>query len=88
MFGRKLSCDLPFGAVPDKEQSTIDYAANLVGHLHDIRNYAHQHLKLASDRVKIRYDRLAKFAGYHESDKAWLYSPTRRKGKSPKLQSL
>jgi hypothetical protein len=41
----------------------------LVDHLHDIHNYARQHLKLACDRMEARYDRLANFAGYHENDK-------------------
>jgi hypothetical protein len=57
-----------------------------VDHLHDIHNYARQHLKLASDRVKDRYDKLAKGAGYHEGDRVWLYHPTRTNGKSLNLQ--
>jgi hypothetical protein len=39
-----------FGASPEKEQPTIDHAANLVDHLHNIHNYAHQQLKLAVAR--------------------------------------
>jgi hypothetical protein len=46
-----------------------------------------QHLKLASDRMKTRYDRLANCAVYHEGDKLWLYRPTHTKGKSTKFQS-
>ena len=89
VFGRelRLPCDLLFGVPPDKEQPTTDYAADLVDHLHDIHNYARQHLKLASDRMKTRYDKLANSAGYDEGDRVWLYRPTRRKGKSPKLQA-
>ncbi|PNF29641.1 hypothetical protein B7P43_G16387 [Cryptotermes secundus] len=79
--------DLLFGVPPDKEQPTTDYAGDLVDHLHDIHNYARQHLKLASDRMKTRYDKLANSAGYDEGDRVWLYRPTRRKGKSPKLQA-
>jgi hypothetical protein len=52
-------------------------------HLHDIHNYARQHLKLASDRMKrTHYDRLANFAGYHEGDKVWLHRPTCMKKKN------
>jgi hypothetical protein len=82
VFGRelRLPCDLLFGAHPDKEGLTTDHAADLVDHLHDIHHYARQHLKLASDRMKIRYDKSANSAGYHEG-------PTGTKGKSPKLQS-
>jgi hypothetical protein len=72
---------------PDKKLPTTDYATDLVDHLHDIHNYARQHLKLASDRMKTRYDKLANSAVYHKGDIVWLYRPTRTKGKSPKLQS-
>jgi anaerobic selenocysteine-containing dehydrogenase len=89
MFGRELRLpyDLLFGVPPDKELPTTDYATDLMDHLHDIHNYARQHLKLASDQMKTRHDKLANSAGYHEGDSVWLYSPTRTKGKSPKLQS-
>jgi hypothetical protein len=52
-------------------------------HVHDIHNYAGQHLKLASDRIKTRYDRLAICAGYHKGDKISFYRPTLKKGKRP-----
>jgi hypothetical protein len=35
---------------------TSGHAANLVDHLHDIHNYARQHLKLASDRMRTPSD--------------------------------
>jgi hypothetical protein len=73
--------------LPDKGRPTADYAAELVAHLHDIHQYARQNLKLTSDCMKIRYDKLANSAGYQEGDRVWLYRPTRTKGKSPKLQS-
>jgi hypothetical protein len=89
LFGRelRLPSDLLFGTPPDKERPTIEHAANLVDHLRDIHNYARQHLRLASNRMKTRYDKLANCTGYQEGDKVWLYRPTRNKGRSPKLQS-
>jgi hypothetical protein len=89
VFGRelRLPCDLLFGVPPDKERPRTNYAAELVDHLHDIHQYARQHLKLASDRMKTRYDKLANSAGYQEGNMVWLYRPIRTKGKSPKLQS-
>jgi hypothetical protein len=89
VFGREipLTCDLLYGVPPDKERPTTDHAADLVNRQQDIQNYARQHLKLASDRMKTRYDKLANSAGYHEGDRAWLYRPNRTKGKSPNLQS-
>jgi hypothetical protein len=83
----RLPCDLLFEAPPGKEQPTIYHAADLVGHLHDIHRYACQHLKLASDRMKTRYDKLASCTGYHEGNRVWLYHPTPMIGKSLKLQS-
>jgi hypothetical protein len=36
--GATSSCDLLFGAPPDKEQSATDYVADLVYRLHDIHH--------------------------------------------------
>jgi hypothetical protein len=72
----RLPCDMLFGAPPDKERPTIDHMANLVDRLHDIYSYASQNLKLASDRIKTRYDRLTNCAGYREGNKIWLYRST------------
>ncbi|XP_033607654.1 uncharacterized protein LOC117282386 [Cryptotermes secundus] len=71
VFGRelRLPCDLLFGVPPGKELPVTDYAADLVEHLHDIHDYARKHLKLASDRMKTRYDKLANSAGYDEGDR-------------------
>ena len=72
VFGRelRLPCDLMFGAPPDKEQSMTDYTTHLVERLHDIHHFAREHLKVASDRMKARYDQLANSAGYQEGDKS------------------
>jgi hypothetical protein len=42
-------------------------------YLHDSHNYTRQRLKLASDRMKTRHDRLANCSGCYEGDamKAW-----------------
>jgi hypothetical protein len=89
VFGRelRLPCDLMFGAPPDREQSVTDYAADLVERLHDAHHFARQHLEVASDRMKTRYDQLANSAGFQEGDRVWLYRPIRKRGKSPKLQT-
>ena len=89
VFGRelRLPCDLMFEAPPDKEQSVTDYAADLAERLRDTHNFARQHLKVASDRMKARYDQLANSAGFQEGDRVWLYRPIRKRGKSPKLQT-
>jgi hypothetical protein len=82
----RLSCDPLFCAPPDKEQPTIKNATDLMDWSHDIHSYTHQHLKLASNRIKTSYDHLANSAGYQEGDQLWLYHPTCTKGESPMLQ--
>jgi hypothetical protein len=77
-----LSCDLLFGAPPNREWPTINHVADLADHIH---NYGHQQLKLASDEMKTHYDWLAKCEDNHEGNNVWLYRPTCTKGKSPKL---
>jgi hypothetical protein len=52
-----------------------------------IHHFARQHLKMASDRMKARYDRLANSAGFQEGERVWLYRPTRKKGTSLNMQS-
>jgi hypothetical protein len=78
---------LPSGTPPDKEQLTIEHAANWVDHLRDIYNYVRQHVRLARNSMKPRYEKLTNGGGYQEGERVWLYRPTRTKGKSSKLQS-
>jgi hypothetical protein len=71
VFGREhqLPCELLFRAPPDKEKPTIDHVADLVDNLHNIHNYAHQHLKLVIDQMETHYDKLVNYKGYHEGDR-------------------
>jgi hypothetical protein len=58
VFGRELClfCHLLFGALTDKERSTIDDAADLVSQTRDIQHYSGQRHNLANDGKKIHYD--------------------------------
>lgn len=58
IFGRKLRlpCDLFFGTPPGKQQPSVAHAPELVKSLAEIHTYAHEHLEVASDRIKVRYD--------------------------------
>ena len=89
MFGHelRLPCDLEFGAVPDKPLPVEEYVENLAEKLHHIHNSVQDHLRIASDRMKARYDVRANDAAFNEGDAVWFYNPRRRKGKSPKLQA-
>jgi hypothetical protein len=48
---------------------------------------SHQHLKVASDRMKACYDHLANTTGFQERDQVWLYCPTWIIKKQMKLQT-
>jgi hypothetical protein len=80
-----LPCDLLFRAPPDKEHSTTGHVADRMDWLHDINHYACQHLKVASEWIKVHYDRLANSMGFQEGDQR-LSCPTKTRGKSLKLQ--
>ena len=89
LFGRelRLPCDLQFGSTVESGLSTSDYVTNLRERLCKVHNDVRDKLKLASDRMKTRYDLRGTSAGFQEGDKVWLYNPQRRRGQSPKLQS-
>jgi hypothetical protein len=57
-----------------------------VDRLHGIRYNTREHPKVASDRMKPHYNRLANSQRSEERDKVWLNRPTQTTGKSPKLQ--
>ena len=89
LFGRelRLPCDLQFGAAPEAGQSINEYVANLRDRLHTVHNEVRANVKLATERMKTRYDLRANSAGFQAGDQVWLYNPQRRRGRSPKLQS-
>jgi hypothetical protein len=59
VFGRELRPlrDIMFGVSPHKDQSTTDNVVDVVDRPHRIYHYACQHFKVASDRMKARYNR-------------------------------
>jgi hypothetical protein len=69
-----LPCDLFFGTSRDKEQSTPEFVSYLVKQMHDIHYIAHQHLKVASDKMKACYDCLAHSPGFQEGHQAGCIS--------------
>jgi hypothetical protein len=74
VFGRhlRLSSDFLFGAPAQKELQTVDYATDLVEHLQEIQNYGRQHLQVASNRMKTRYNKLTNCADYQDEAHVWL----------------
>ena len=89
MFGRevKFPIDLLYCRPPEPVlPSTVDdYVSNLRGKLEEIHEFARIRMRVASDRMKLRYDVGTTKAVFSEGDAVWLYNPKRRKGVSPKL---
>lgn len=83
----RLPCSLLQGVPSNKEQSTAGNVMDFVDRQQRyFRRYSRQQFKVASGKIKDRYDSLAKDTGFQEEDNVWLYRPTGTRGKSPKLQ--
>jgi hypothetical protein len=61
-----------FGPAMDKQQPTNDYIVEFMEMLGDIHQYACQHLKVSSYRLKALYDRIANSTRFLEGD-IWLF---------------
>ena len=59
----------------------------LADRLHKVHEMVKDQLRIASDRMKTRDDVRTDDVLFDPGDKVWLYNPTRKKGRSPKLQS-
>ena len=73
---------------PEEEStdSVKQYTIDLCQRLNRINCFAHDHLKLTSDRMKQRYDLLQEGQLLAVGDAVWLHGPQQRKGVNPKLQ--
>jgi len=87
LFGRelRLPCDLKFGTPNEEHVEINDYIDELKEKLLSIHDLTRKKIRLASDRMKARYDLKANSAGFHPGERVWLYNPQRKKGRSPKL---
>ena len=82
----QLPVDLFIGR-PDDDQPvhTSDYAQPLLNGLEKVHDYARQHLKMKSDKMKTHYDLQATGDELKVGDAVWLYNTQRKKGVSPNL---
>ena len=89
IFGKelRLPSDLVFGSPMSEEFEVSDYAEDLRQKLLTIHAQVRNRIKIESDRMKTRYDIKATGRTFEAGEKVWLYNPTRRKGRSPKLQN-
>ncbi|GBM72728.1 Retrovirus-related Pol polyprotein from transposon 412 [Araneus ventricosus] len=88
LFGRtlRLPCDILFGRPSDTPSSPNEYLNNLEARLESVHAFARERIKLASERMKTRYDSGATGHHFKEGDQVWMYNPKRRRGLSLKLQ--
>lgn len=87
-FGRelKLPGDLLTGGPPEATTEITEYASELRKKLSDVHALMREMGLRAGEKMKTRYDRTANHRIFGEGALVWLHNPTRRKGKSPKLQ--
>ncbi|GBO27036.1 hypothetical protein AVEN_224525-1 [Araneus ventricosus] len=88
LFGRtlRLPCDILFGRPSDTPSSSNEYLNNLESSLKGLHVFARERIKLASERMKTRYDSRATDHHFNEGDQVWMYNPKRRRDLSLKLQ--
>ncbi|GBL87486.1 hypothetical protein AVEN_118411-1 [Araneus ventricosus] len=88
LFGQtlRLLCDILFRRPSETPSSANEYMTNLEVRLESIHKVARERVKLASDRMKTRYDFRATDHHFKEGYLVWMYNPKRRRGLSPKLQ--
>ena len=63
---------------PEEKQHTTSYVETLQERLESIHSFARQHLKLASDRMKMYYDIDTTECKLGVGDAVWLYNPQRK----------
>ncbi|XP_025760781.1 uncharacterized protein LOC102083194 [Oreochromis niloticus] len=91
MLGRELRtpAELAFGKPPDAPEAPPgrDYARRLQDRLDSAHSYARAQLAKAGLRQKRNYDITTKGRHFRAGELVWVYSPKRKKGLCPKLDS-
>ncbi|GBM62523.1 hypothetical protein AVEN_157720-1 [Araneus ventricosus] len=82
----RLPCDIFFGRPSETPSSPNEYMKNLEACLESVHAFSRERIKLASERMKTRYDSRASDHHFKEGDLVRIYNPKRRRGPSPKLQ--
>ncbi|GBL85302.1 hypothetical protein AVEN_222764-1 [Araneus ventricosus] len=87
LFGRtlQLPCDILFGRPSNTPSLQNENLNNLKARLESVHVFARERIKMASERMKTRYDS-GVTGHFKEEDEVWMYNPKRRRGPSPKLE--
>jgi hypothetical protein len=89
VFGREVAMpvDVVFGLPPENEgQEITEHVAELRKRLEIVYEFSRENLRKACFQQKSNYDKRAKTKHYNVGDLVWLWTPSRRRGISPKLQ--
>ena len=87
LFGHELALPMDlWRGLTEKPSSSHDFVYNLKLKLHKIHELARAYLKNQVEKMKRNYDERAVRTEFAEGDLVSLYTPTKRKGRSPKLQ--
>ena len=90
VYGREMfmPIDVMFGKPEgDMGGEELEYVRGLRGRLEDAYDVAREHLQQSAERQKRYYDVRANESPYEPGDLVWTMNKTRKKGKSPKLQT-
>ncbi|GBN96308.1 hypothetical protein AVEN_26374-1 [Araneus ventricosus] len=76
LLGRtlRLPCDILFGRPSKTPSSPNEYMKNLEVRLESVHAFARERIKLASERMKTRYDSRATDHHFKEGDLIWMYT--------------
>lgn len=87
VFGReiRLPCDLLFGTPAREPLEVNNYVDEVRETLLNVHELVRDNIKMASEKMKNRYDLRTNSQGFKEGDLVWLHNPQRKKGRSPKL---
>ena len=84
-----LPLDLVVGCPGDERDSTADlheYTQGLREKIENAHEFARCHLGKSQLHKNRRYDRQARGAGYEPGQPVWLYTPSKKVSRTPKLQ--
>lgn len=91
MLGREIRtpAELAFGRPPDAPPGPAgpEYARRLQDRLDSAHAYARRHLSNAGIRQKRAYDLRSRGRHFESGELVWVYSPLRKRGRCPKLDS-
>ena len=84
----ELPIDLMFGKPPGETEGTdvLEYVVSLRQKIESAHEFARKHLSKSAIRQKRNYDRGVSEQCFKQGDAVWLYTPTKKKGLTPKLQ--